>query len=188
MMQVPAYAGPSFLQNGYHRVSGTGAPGTSPCRHWAQKGFCQLGTQCLFSHLGIPGADNKVRSSDGSCRHWARGECAQGTDCKFSHEGPQGEKKEKLDVNGQKLESGGVCRHFAQRGVCNLGYSCHFSHVPEQHKSDEVCRHWQKGICKLAVHCKFKHGNPTNANTNSSTAQNSSTASTQSTFSSDNAL
>lgn len=58
-------------------------------------------------------------------------------------------------------KSHSVCRHFS-RGNCNLGYSCHFSHVAvakteEEKRTDQPCRHWLRGSCRLGAVCHFVH-------------------------------
>lgn len=136
------------------------------CRHF-QKGFCHLGNACIFAHTSINGglmngamhgAMNGInRPHDNRCRHWAKGNCVQGNDCKFSHEGPQKEKREKTQEKDGEDSGSKMCRHFESKGMCMLGYACHFSHVPENHRSQDTCRHWLKGVCRLGVHCKFKH-------------------------------
>ncbi|CAA7402908.1 unnamed protein product [Spirodela intermedia] len=70
-----------------------------------QKGRCQKGDLCKFSHDMIP--DTKSMP----CTFFARGTCLKGDNCPFDHE-----------------LSKYPCHNYASEGRCNRGENCLFSH------------------------------------------------------------
>nr|GMD50533.1 zinc finger CCCH domain-containing protein 65 isoform X4 [Ipomoea batatas] len=84
----------------------------SYCRHY-QKGRCQEGEKCKFSHDIIPLTKSKP------CRHFARHSCMKGDDCPFDHQ-----------------LSKYPCNNFVSNGFCSRGVDCLFLHkVPAKTES-----------------------------------------------------
>uniref|UniRef100_A0A1D1YHC8 Zinc finger CCCH domain-containing protein 7 n=1 Tax=Anthurium amnicola TaxID=1678845 RepID=A0A1D1YHC8_9ARAE len=75
-----------------------------PCSFY-QKGRCQKGDACKFSHDIIP--DTKSMP----CTFFARGTCLKGDDCPFDHQ-----------------LSKYPCHNYVSQGRCNRGDDCLFSH------------------------------------------------------------
>ncbi|XP_031117109.1 uncharacterized protein LOC116020743 isoform X2 [Ipomoea triloba] len=84
----------------------------SYCRHY-QKGRCQEGEKCKFSHDIIPLTKSKP------CCHFARHSCMKGDDCPFDHQ-----------------LSKYPCNNFVSNGFCSRGVDCLFLHkVPAKTES-----------------------------------------------------
>ncbi len=138
-----------------------------PCFEF-QRGECERGADCKFSHVGLVEPANKPKSSK-PCFEFQRGECERGADCKFSHVG--------LVEPANNPKSSKPCFEF-KRGECARGADCKFSHnlaevpgvpevpvvpVPEKKvskaaKSKKPCFEFERGECsRSADACKFSH-------------------------------
>ncbi len=91
-----------------------------------QRGECDRGNSCKFSHGAGSEADtnrasSSVRKAAGVCYAFQTGECDRGEMCRFLHEVGH----VPTEYNGPSER--GVCYAF-QRGTCDRGGACRFSH------------------------------------------------------------
>ena len=114
-----------------------GVPATRGVCYAHQRGECDRGDSCRYSHdasagaaaagSGASGASRRV--GGGVCYAHQRGQCNRGDQCRFSHEGGSG-------GGGSLGGSGGGGGSERPRGVC-------FDH--------------QKGRCERGDGCRFSH-------------------------------
>ncbi|CAN6314630.1 unnamed protein product [Urochloa humidicola] len=144
----------------------------------------------------------RKREANGVCYAFQKGECNRGASCKYSHDEQRnantgwGSKEDsgapwEHDKHHDVPKSRGMCYAF-QKGECNRGASCKFSHdeqrnvntgwgskedsgAPWEHdkhhdvpKSRGMCYAFQKGECNRGASCKFSHDKQKNANTRQS--------------------
>merc|ERR1712176_1633023 len=64
---------------------GFGRRSTGVCFDW-QKGQCNRGDSCRFSHVEPTKESVEYRRSRGVCFDWQKGKCHRGDSCRFAHE------------------------------------------------------------------------------------------------------
>jgi len=88
-----------------------------------QKGHCNYGSTCRFSHgngygnrqFSITRRDSSRNHNVNICRDWQNGRCRRGNQCRFNHGGNNGQVQ--------------VCFDW-QKGRCTRGDRCKFNHPP----------------------------------------------------------
>ena len=146
-----------------------------------QKGECERGDACRFSHNEAEADSSTLPKPRGICYAFNKGECDRGESCRFLHEAgdvPEGagepmerrprERKPKSSTSAGRsstsaAKSSGACFAF-QRGECDRGDSCRFSHTeggeaaePRAPKPRGACFDFQKGACERGDSCRFSH-------------------------------
>ena len=104
------------------------------CYNW-QRGSCDRGDSCRFTHEGAAGTggngggfggERRERRPAGVCFDFQKGRCDRGDGCRFSHDGAAGG-----GGGGDRRGGGdrpqGKCFDF-QKGNCSRGEGCRFSH------------------------------------------------------------
>ena len=85
-----------------------------------QKGNCDRGANCRYSHDDSGGGGGGGGGSKGPCYAYQKGNCDRGANCRFSHDGSGG-------GGGGGGGSKGPCYAY-QKGNCDRGANCRFSH------------------------------------------------------------
>ena len=121
--------------------------------------MCKLGERCDFNH-DIDHSQKPIKSTDSSrnneniCRHEAeaKGSCPWGEKCKFNHDiaakmkkdhvkskdGNKGTGRQTAKLNGQQIKTALCIHEFEEKGTCQWGENCKFSHdITEDTKKDQ---------------------------------------------------
>ena len=153
----------AFTNFGSGRQGYSSRGGSSGTCYAFQRGECNRGESCRFSHEGESSPSNgafrnfnSTRGSpkSGTCYAFQRGECDRGDSCRFSHGSSFN--------RGFSAGKTGTCYAF-QRGECDRGDSCRFSHeaggdAPASFSSGpKPCFNFQKGTCERGDTCKYSH-------------------------------
>ena len=168
---------------------GGGAAGE--CFAFRDEGSCDRGDACRYTHgENDPrfGANGLRDISREECRNWTRGTCRFGDQCSRMHVGEEGANTGGGRSRGggggggsrggggerrqKKERTPGVCFDF-QRGECDRGDECRFSHDPDVvaaagpapergpprggEKLDEICNNFLAGKCRYGDDCRRIH-------------------------------
>jgi hypothetical protein len=127
----PAYAGASYSQPaGYASTTKTKPAGlykTQLCRHFEQKGFCNLGEKCNFAHgkeelrEAPPGTEPTPVASSYNY--------GGGFQQKTYQQQPS---FTQVDHSSSKYYKTVLCRNFQQTGQCSFGPNCKFAHGDDE--------------------------------------------------------
>lgn len=131
----------------YNSAPRGGARGPSVC-YAHQRGECQRGESCRFSHSneegggggggggGFSGGYNSApRNKTGTCYAHQRGECQRGDSCRYNHEEEGTSDASAVYNNRGGDRPRGVCFAF-QKGECDRAESCRFSHEAAESSGD----------------------------------------------------
>lgn len=126
----PAY-GASYTQpasySGGAKPKPTGLYKTQLCRHYEQKGFCNLGEKCNFAH----GKEELRESAGGS----APAPVASSYNYGYQQKPYQPPSFSQVDPSTSKYYKTVLCRNFQQTGQCSFGPNCKFAHGDDELRS-----------------------------------------------------
>jgi len=153
---------------------GQGSSKNIPCRHWMNKGHCDLGSDCKFGH-GDTTAGGQYKTK--MCKSFlASGTCPIGPSCHFAHGGSElrsvgwpggGSRYPPDNIKTQ------MCKNWTETGSCSYGDKCSFAHSEEQIRSGreqriisqnplyktQLCKMFaEEDFCELGDNCHFAHG------------------------------
>ena len=154
---------------GGRNYGGSGNPGMC---HAFQRGECNRGDSCRYSHDtgagSYGGGFRNNRPSSGICYAFQRGECDRGDACRFSHDTGSADPYNSYQPRYNKPSGSGICYAF-QRGECQRGDTCRYSHdygdgsAPAYGGANVgggsrgICFNFQRGHCDRGDSCRFIH-------------------------------
>ena len=125
----PAYSGATYSQpTGYASTTKskpTGLFKTQLCRHFEQKGFCNLGEKCNFAH----GKEELREAPPGSAPAPVASSYNYGGYQPKTYQQPS---YTQVDHSSSKYYKTVLCRNFTQTGQCSFGPNCKFAHGEEE--------------------------------------------------------